>query len=57
MEQAPDNLIFGWFLGRSMDDAVWVPTVFTRNRERLIEDDAVIGPIHHVMLRGLRKVD
>jgi hypothetical protein len=57
MEQAPDNLIFGWFLGRSMDDAVWVPTVFTRNRERLIEDHAVIGPIRHVMLRGLRKVD
>ena len=25
-----------------MDDAVWVPTVFTKNRERLIEHDAVI---------------
>lgn len=25
-----------------MDDAVWVPTVFPKNRERLIEHDAVI---------------
>ena len=25
-----------------MDDAVWVPTVFTKNRERLLEHDTVI---------------
>ncbi len=43
MEQTQDNLLFRWFLGRSMDDAVWVPMVLTNNRERLIEHDAVIG--------------
>ena len=41
MEQVHYNLLFRWFIGLSMDDAVWVPTVFTKNRERLIEHDAV----------------
>ena len=42
MEQTQYNLLFRWFIGLSMDDAVWVPTVFTKNRERLIAHDAVI---------------
>lgn len=42
MEQVHYNLLLRWFIGLSMDDAVWVPTVFTKNRERLIEHDAVI---------------
>lgn len=32
-----------------MDDAVWVPTVFTKNRERLIEHDAVINLFNEVL--------
>ena len=35
MEQVQYNLLFRWFIGLSMDDAVWVPTAFTKNRERL----------------------
>ena len=35
MEQLDYNLLFRWFVGLSMDDAVWDPTVFTKNRERL----------------------
>ena len=42
MEQTQYNLLFRWFIGLAMDDAVWVPTVFTKNRERLIEHDAII---------------
>ena len=42
MEQTQYNLWFRWFIGLSMDDAVWVPTVFTKNRERPIEHDAII---------------
>src|SRR3984885_15710279 len=42
MEQTRYNLLFLCFIGLSMDDAVWVPTVFTKNRERLIKHDAVI---------------
>ena len=40
MEQTQYNLLFRWFIGLAMDDAVWVPTVFSKNRERLIEHDA-----------------
>jgi transposase len=37
MEQLNYNLLFRWFVGLEMDDAVWDVTVFTKNRERLIE--------------------
>ncbi|OLH95064.1 IS5/IS1182 family transposase, partial [Xanthomonas oryzae pv. oryzae] len=30
MEQVQYNLLFRWFIGLSMDDAVWVPTVFSK---------------------------
>ena len=37
MEQLDYNLLFRWFVGLSMDDAVWDVTVFTKNRQRLID--------------------
>ena len=37
MEQLNYNLLFRWFVGLEMDDAVWDATVFSKNRERLIE--------------------
>jgi transposase len=36
MEQLQYNLLFRWFVGLEMDDAVWDVTEFTKNRERLI---------------------
>src|SRR5579862_9689070 len=39
MEQLEYNLLFRWFVGLGMDDAVWVPTTFTKNRDRLLEGD------------------
>jgi len=39
MEQLGYNLLFRWFVGLSMDDAVWDVTVFTKNRERLLEGE------------------
>src|SRR4030095_380870 len=39
MEQLDYNLLFRWFVGLSMDDAVWDVTVFTKNRERLLHGD------------------
>lgn len=39
MEQLDYNLLFRWFVGLSMDDRVWDPTVFTKNRERLLQGD------------------
>jgi transposase len=37
MEQMNYNLLFRWFVGLEMDDAIWDVTVFSKNRERLIE--------------------
>jgi transposase len=39
MEQMDYNLLFRWFVGLNIDDPVWDVTVFTKNRERLIEGD------------------
>jgi len=37
MEQLDYNLLYRWFVGLSPDDPVWVPTVFSKNRDRLLE--------------------
>ena len=37
MEQMSYNLLFRWFVGLGIDDEVWDPTTFTKNRERLLE--------------------
>lgn len=39
MEQLDYNLLFRWFVGLNMDEAVWDVTVFSKNRERLIKGD------------------
>ena len=39
MEQLNYNLLFRWFVGLDMDDPVWDATVFTKNRDRLLEAD------------------
>ena len=36
MEQMDYNLMLRWFVGLGIDDPVWVPTVFTKNRDRLL---------------------
>jgi len=36
MKQMQYNLMFRWFVGLGIDDPVWVPTVFTKNRDRLL---------------------
>ncbi|MGT2491781.1 IS5 family transposase [Cupriavidus basilensis] len=55
MEQTQYNLLFRWFIGLSMDDTVWVPTVFTKNRERLIKHDAVIEFFNEVLAMAQKK--
>src|SRR6185295_13721676 len=39
MEQLDYNILFRWFVGLGMDDPVWTPTTFTKNRERLLDGD------------------
>src|SRR5215475_9206828 len=37
MEQLDYNMLFRWFVGLSLDDEIWDVTVFTKNRDRLLE--------------------
>ena len=39
MEQITYNMLFRWFIGLSMDASVWDVTVFTKNRDRLLDGD------------------
>src|SRR5438309_6516183 len=39
MEQLDYNLLFRWFVGLNLDDPIWDVTVFTKNRERLLDGD------------------
>lgn len=39
IEQLEYNLLFRWFVGLNMDEPVWVPTVYSKNRDRLLEGD------------------
>jgi len=39
MEQMDYNLMFRWFVGLGIADPVWVPTVFTKNRDRLLSTE------------------
>ena len=39
VEQLEYNLLFRWFVGLAMDDVVWTPTTFTKNRDRLLAGD------------------
>jgi transposase len=39
MEQIDYNLLYRWFIGLNPDDAVWDATVFSKNRERLMEGE------------------
>ena len=39
MEQLDYNILFRWFVGMDMDEPVWTPTVFTKNRDRLLNQE------------------
>src|SRR6202163_756741 len=41
IEQLQYNLLFRWFVGMEMDEAVWNHVVFSKNRERLLNEEIV----------------
>jgi transposase len=43
MEEIDYNLLFRWFVGLNADDPVWDATVFTQNRDRLLEAEMPAG--------------
>ena len=55
MEQLDYNLLFRWFVGLNMDDAVWDATVYTKNRQRLLEADVAKKFFHLVVEEARRR--
>ena len=56
MEQLEYNLLFRWFVGLNMDEQVWVPTVFSKNRDRLLEGD-IAERFFEEVLKQAREAD
>src|SRR5882672_1161140 len=52
MEQIDYNLLFRWFVGLGMDDAVWSPTTFTKNRDRLLDGDIAAAFFDAVLIHA-----
>jgi transposase len=52
MEQLDYNLLFRWFVGSPMDEPVWTPTVFTKNRDRLLNQEIARSFFRRVVERA-----
>jgi transposase len=55
MEQMDYNLLFRWFVGLGIDDPVWVPTTFSKNRDRLLEGDVARAFLAAVVAEAERR--
>jgi transposase len=52
MEQLDYNLLFRWFVGMDMDEPIWAPTVFTKNRDRLLNQEIARSFLRRVVERA-----
>src|SRR5687767_5384361 len=52
MEQLDYNILFRWFVGLGMDDKVWTPTTFTKNRDRLLDGDIAAAFFQAVLIQA-----
>lgn len=52
MEQLDYNLLFRWFVGLGMDDAIWSPTTFSKNRDRLLDGDIAAAFFEAVVIHA-----
>jgi transposase len=52
MEQLDYNLLFRWFVGMEMDEGVWDHAVFSKNRERLLNEEIAEGFFQRVLKRA-----
>src|SRR6188508_1914961 len=52
MEQLDYNLLFRWFVGMDLDEPIWDPTVFTKNRDRLLNQDIARGFFRRIVERA-----
>jgi len=54
VEQIDYNLLFRWFVGLGMDDAVWEHSVFSKNRDRLLTSSVAQRFFAEVNLRATK---
>ncbi len=52
MEQLDYNLLFRWFVGLEMDEPIWDVTVFTKNRDRLLNQEIARSFFRRVVARA-----
>ncbi|HEX6052250.1 MAG TPA: IS5 family transposase [Gemmatimonadaceae bacterium] len=52
LEQLDYNILFRWFVGLTMDEPIWDPTVFTKNRDRLLNQELARGFLRRVVERA-----
>jgi len=52
MEQLDYSLLFRWFVGLGIDDAVWAPTTFSKNRDRLLNGEIAAAFFEAVRLHA-----
>jgi transposase len=52
MEQLDYNILFRWFVGLEMDEPIWTPTVFTKNRDRLLNQEIARSFFQRVVERA-----
>jgi transposase len=52
MEQLDYNILFRWFVGLDMDEPVWAPTVFTKNRDRLLTQEVALCFFRRIIARA-----
>jgi transposase len=54
MEEIDYSVLYRWFVGLSMDDPIWSPTTFSKNRDRLLESD-IASAFFDAVLRQARE--
>src|SRR2546427_108936 len=52
MEQLSYNLLFRWFVGMEMDEPVWNHAVFSKNRERLLNQEVARALFSRVLAQA-----
>jgi transposase len=57
IEQLEYNLLFRWFVGLNMDEPVWDVTVFTKNRQRLLDADVARELFSHLVVEQARELN
>jgi transposase len=52
MEEIDYSILFRWFVGLGMDDAIWSPTTFSKNRDRLLQSDVAAAFLDGVVVQA-----